>query len=143
MKTSAKGLKLIKSHEGLRLNAYLCPAKVWTIGYGHTGTAEPGMVISQTQAEELLQSDLAWAEREINNLPVQLNQHQFDALVSLIFNIGPGNFGRSTARRLIVANPSDRAIGPAIELWNKASGRVLPGLVRRRKEEAELYFQPI
>lgn len=140
MKTSKNGLELIKAHEGLRLTAYTCPAGVWTIGYGHTSTARQGMTIMRARADQLLALDVVNAENEVNSLPVQLNQNQFDALVSLVFNIGNGNFRRSTARRLILANPNDRAIAPAIELWNKANGDVLPGLVRRRKEEAELYF---
>lgn len=140
MKTSNRGLELIKTHEGLRLEAYQCPAKVWTIGYGHTSTAKPGMRISTAQAQELLQKDVEWAEAEVNSMGARLNQNQFDALVSLVFNIGSGNFRRSTVRRLVLANPNDRAIAPAFGLWNKANSQVLPGLVRRRKEEAELYF---
>lgn len=140
MKTSSKGMELIKKHEGLRLRAYQCPAKVWTIGYGHTATAKEGLVITLAEAEELLRADVEWAEKEVLRMKVPLNQNQFDALVSLIFNIGVGAFRRSTARRLIKANAADPAIRPAIRLWNQAGGRVLPGLVRRRDDEANMYF---
>jgi lysozyme len=141
MKTSLPGLNLIKEHEALRLNAYLCPAQVWTIGYGHTRTAKQGMKISIEQADALLREDLAWAEKEVNDIGVQLTQNQFDALVSLVFNIGGTLFRQSTARRLVAANPGDVAIGPAIRLFIKANGAVLPGLVSRRKHESELYYK--
>ena len=141
MVTSSNGLKVIKDHEGLRLTAYKCPADVWTIGWGHTASAREGMTITRAAAEELLKRDVAWAEDEVRRLPAKLNQNQFDALVSLIFNIGSGAFRGSTARRLIVENPNNPAIADAIKLWNKGGGRVLPGLVRRRAEEAELYFK--
>lgn len=140
MKTSPKGMELIKKHEGLRLRAYLCPAMVWTIGYGHTGTAREGLTITQAQADELLRADVEWAEREVLLMNVRLSQNQFDALVSLVFNIGIGAFRRSTARRLIVANANDPAIGAAIRKWNRAKGRVLPGLVTRRNDESQMYF---
>ena len=140
MRTSANGLQLIKKHEGLRLRAYQCPAMVWTIGYGHTGTARKGLVITEAKANELLMEDVQWAEGEVLRMNVRLTQNQFDALVSLVFNIGVGAFRRSSARRLIIANVGDPAIGPAIKLWKKAKGRVLPGLVRRRDDEATLYF---
>lgn len=140
MKTSSKGMELIKKHESLRLRAYLCPAKVWTIGYGHTATAKEGLVITLAEAEDLLRADVEWAEKEVLRMKVPLNQNQFDALVSLIFNIGVGAFRRSTVRRLIVANAADPGIRAAIRLWNQGGGRVLPGLVRRRDDEANLYF---
>jgi lysozyme len=141
MKTSLPGLNLIKEHEALRLNAYLCPALVWTIGYGHTRTAKQGMKISIEQADALLREDLAWAEKEVNDIGVQLTQNQFDALVSLVFNIGGTRFRQSTARRLVAANPADVAIGPAIRLFIKANGAVLPGLVSRRLHESQLYYK--
>ena len=113
---------------------------VWTIGYGHTGTAKEGLTITQAQADELLRADVEWAEREVLLMNARLTQNQFDALVSLVFNIGIGAFRRSTARRLIVANANDPAIGAAIRKWNRAKGRVLPGLVTRRSDESQLYF---
>lgn len=140
MRTSPKGMELIKKHEGLRLRAYQCPAMVWTIGYGHTSTAREGLTITHAQAEDLLRADVEWAEREVLLMNARLSQNQFDALVSLVFNIGIGAFRRSTARRLIMANTNDPAIGAAIRKWNRAGGRVLAGLVTRRIDESQLYF---
>lgn len=141
MKTSDKGIKLIAAHEGLRLEAYKCPAGVYTIGYGHTRTARPGMVITKQQAEELLKDDLITAENAVNNQNLKLTQNQFDALVSFVFNVGSGNFRTSTLLRKVKANADDPSIADEFKRWNKASGRVLFGLVRRREEEAHLYFK--
>jgi lysozyme len=131
---------MIKRHEGLRLRAYLCPANVWTIGYGHTSTAKEGMLISEGQAEELLKRDLRDFEiAVIKAVIVPLTQHQFDALVSLTYNIGAGAFTRSTLVKRL--NEGDYA-GAACEFdrWNKGGGRVLPGLVKRRDEERKLFL---
>lgn len=141
MKTSDKGIKLITAHEGLRLEAYKCPAGVYTIGYGHTRTARPGMVISKQRAEELLKDDLITAENAVNNQNLKLNQNQFDALVSFVFNVGSGNFRTSTLLRKVKANADDPSIADEFMRWNKANGRVLFGLVRRREEESKLYFK--
>ena len=143
MKTSNTGLKLIKSHEGLRLAAYLCPANVWTIGYGHTGTAKPGMVITEQQAEELLKKDLTHAENVVNSENLNINQNMFDALISFVFNVGSGNFKSSTLLKRIKANPRDQDITYQFSRWNKGGGKVLPGLTRRRAEEARLYFDTV
>ena len=86
MKTSPKGIALIKEFEGLRLKAYKCPGGVWTIGYGHTAGVKSGMVITEAQAEEYLKADLIVFERYLNGLGLALNQNQFDALVSFIYN---------------------------------------------------------
>ncbi|MGK7949886.1 MAG: lysozyme [Xenococcaceae cyanobacterium] len=100
MSTSQTGINLIKRWEGFRSNAYLCPGNVWTIGYGHTATAKPGMVINTHQAEMLLKSDLRRFETAVDSLThVPLNQAQFDALVSFTFNVGIGAFGKSTLLR--------------------------------------------
>lgn len=141
MKTSDKGIKLITAHEGLRLEAYKCPAGVYTIGYGHTRTARPGMVITRHRAEELLKDDLVTAENAVNNQNLKLNQNQFDALVSFVFNVGSGNFRTSTLLRKVKANVDDPSIADEFMRWNKANGRVLFGLVRRREEESNLYFK--
>lgn len=134
---------MIATHEGLRLEAYLCPAGVWTIGYGHTKGAKPGMTITRQQAEALLREDLLTAENTVNRLHLKLNQNQFDALVSFVFNVGSGNFQRSTLLKKIQANANDPAIASEFNKWNRGGGRVLPGLVKRRKQEAELYFSNI
>ena len=134
---------MIAGHEGLRLEAYLCPAGVWTIGYGHTKGAKPGMTITRQRAEALLKEDLLTAENTVNRLYLKLNQNQFDALVSFVFNVGSGNFLRSTLLKKIQANANDPSIAEEFNKWNRGGGRVLPGLVKRRQQEAELYFSNI
>lgn len=141
MKTSDKGIGLIKKYEGLRLKAYLCPAKVWTIGYGHTGGVKSGDVISEAQAEDFLCSDLESFEKAINSSGLSLNQNQFDALVSFSYNVGFGSFAKSTLFRLIKQNPSDENIRTEFLRWRYASGKELAGLKRRRVDEVNLYFQ--
>lgn len=140
MRTSRRGIELIKAHEGLRLNAYLCPAGVPTIGYGHTHGVKMGDRITADQAEKFLIGDLATAEREVNRYGFELTQNQFDALVSFVFNVGAGNFRSSTVLKRLKANPNDPDIANQFKRWVYGGGKVLPGLVRRRKEEAELYF---
>ena len=140
MKTSNKGIDLIKKHEGFRAKAYKCPAGKWTIGYGHTLNVKSTDVIDKAQAEVFLRQDVEFAEKEVNRHNLNINQNQFDALVSFVFNLGVGNFTRSTLLRKIKSNPNDPTIRKEFERWIYAGGKVLNGLVRRRKEEAELYF---
>ena len=140
MKTSPKGIALIKEFEGLRLKAYKCPGGVWTIGYGHTAGVRPGMVITEAQAEEFLKEDLFSCENAVNNQKLSINQNQFDALVSLIYNIGIGNFQKSTLLRKARVNPNDNSIMDEFLKWVYSKGRVLPGLQRRRLAEMKLYF---
>ena len=140
MNTSPKGITLIKEFEGLRLKAYQCPGGVWTIGYGHTAGVKPGMVITKAQAEEYLKADLIAFERYLNGLGLALNQNQFDALVSFIYNVGTGNFSSSTLLRKVRANPQDNSIMDEFLRWVYSKGRVLPGLQRRRLAEMKLYF---
>jgi len=139
MTTSEAGLSLIKHCEGLQLKAYKCPAGVWTIGYGHTKGVTAGMEISQGMAEKMLQEDVLPAERAINALHINLRQGQFDALVSFIFNLGEGNFNRSTLKKKIVAGSKDEEIATEFRRWNKAGGKVLAGLVKRRESEIKLW----
>ena len=140
MKTSPKGIALIKEFEGLRLKAYKCPGGVWTIGYGHTAGVKSGMVITEAQAEEYLKADLIVFERYLNGLGLALNQNQFDALVSFIYNVGTGNFSNSTLLRKVRANPQENSIMDEFLRWVYSKGRVLPGLQRRRLAEMKLYF---
>ena len=140
MKTSPKGITLIKEFEGLRLKAYKCPGGVWTIGYGHTAGVKPGIVITKAQAEEYLKADLIAFERYLNGLGLALNQNQFDALISFIYNVGTGNFSNSTLLRKVRANPQDNSIMDEFLRWVYSKGRVLPGLQRRRLAEMKLYF---
>lgn len=139
---NGSGLALIKRSEGLELKAYPDPGSggdPWTIGYGHTGPdVRPGMVITEAQAEELLKKDLERFEAAVADMCKVATDNQFSAMVSLAFNVGEENFRRSTLRRM--HNEGDH-MGAANEFqrWNRASGRVLNGLVRRRAAEAQLY----
>ena len=139
MKTGSKGIDLIKHFEGCELEAYKCPAGVWTIGYGHIKGVKEGMTITEQQAEEMLKSELNEYEGYINNLvTAELNQNQFDAMVSWVYNLGGGNLKASTL--LKVLNAGDYAGVPAQMMrWNKAGGKVLEGLTRRRQAEADLF----
>ena len=139
MKTAQKGLELIKHFEGCELTAYKCPAGVWTIGYGHIKGVSEGMTITQEQAEQMLLDELVEYENYINELvSVDLSQNQFDALVSWVYNLGPSNLRSSTL--LKVLNSGDYNGVPAqIMRWNKAGGKVLEGLTRRREAEALLF----
>ena len=140
MHTSPKGISLIKEFEGLRLKAYKCPGGVWTIGYGHTAGVKPGMVITEEQAEQFLKEDLLIFEKAVNNQNLSINQNQFDALVSLIYNIGIGNFKKSTLLLKVRIDPGDNSIMDEFLRWVYSKGRVLPGLQRRRLAEVKLYF---
>lgn len=140
MKTSPKGIALIKEFEGLRLKAYKCPGGVWTIGYGHTDGVRPGMVISERQAEDFLKAELIAFEKYLNDLRLAINQNQFDALISFIYNVGTDNFSSSTLLRKVKANPLDNSIMDEFLRWVYSKGRVLPGLQRRRLAEMKLYF---
>ena len=140
MTTSKNGIEFIKRHEGLRLKAYQDAAGVWTIGYGSTGGVRPGDVINEAQAEALLREDIRTAEREVNRHKLNINQNQFDALVSFTFNVGSGNFRSSTLLKRIKENPNHPDIKKQFGRWIYAGGKRLPGLVKRRAEEAKLYF---
>ena len=138
--SQVKNIDLIKKHEGLRLKAYLpTPNDVWTIGYGHTRDVRPGQVISQSQAEDFLRQDLDWVENSLNNsVKVPLKQNQYDALASLVYNIGATNFQSSTLLRKL--NTGDyKGASEQFLVWNKQKGRTLKGLVKRRQEEKD-YF---
>ena len=139
MKTSQYGIDLIKHFEGCELEAYQCAAGVWTIGYGHIKGVSEGMTITQEQAEQMLLDELVEYENYINELvSVDLSQNQFDALVSWVYNLGPSNLRSSTL--LKVLNSGDYNGVPAqIMRWNKAGGKVLEGLTRRREAEARLF----
>jgi len=140
MKTSDKGIDLIKKYEGFRAKAYKCPSDKWTIGYGHTLNVKSTDVIDKAQAEYFLRQDVEFAEKEVNKHNLNINQNQFDALVSFVFNLGVGNFARSTLLRKIKSNPDDPTIRKEFERWVYAGGKILTGLIKRRKEEANLYF---
>tara|TARA_A100001388_G_C28450241_1_gene348255 strand:- start:22 stop:453 length:432 start_codon:yes stop_codon:yes gene_type:complete len=134
-----EGLALIKKFEGCELKAYQCSAGVWTIGYGHTKDVVEGMEITQEEAEQMLVDELHEYESYINKyVTVALSQNQFDALVSWVYNLGPANLTASTM--LKVLNSGEYEDVPAqMKRWNKAGGKVLEGLIRRREAEACLF----
>lgn len=140
MKTSQKGIDFIKRHEALRLNAYKDAVGVWTIGYGHTLTAKEGMIITEAEAERLLKLDLKTAEAEINRHLLPLKQHQFDSLASFVFNVGIGAFSKSTLLKRLKMDVNHPDIASQFNRWVYGGGKILKGLVKRRKEEANLYI---
>jgi lysozyme len=140
MKTSDNGLNLIKSCEGLYLKAYLCPAKVATIGYGSTRDVKLGMVITVDQAIERLKADLAPVEAYLNKSGLVLTQNQFDALVSFIFNLGEGAFDKSTLKKEIIEKDVE-GIKRQWMRWINAAGKPLKGLKIRRKLELDLFLK--
>lgn len=139
MNISQEGLALIKKFEGCRLKAYRCSANVLTIGYGHTGGVKEDDNISQPEADELLKEDIAKFEEYVNdNVIVELKQYQFDALVAWTFNLGPGNLRESTMLKKL--NDADYTSVPfEMRRWNKAGGKTLDGLIRRRQAEGLLF----
>ena len=163
MKINKKGIELIKKYESCKLEAYLCPAGIVTIGYGTTGKdIKLGMSITQKRAEKLLYNDIEKFETIVNKYELKLNENQFSAVVSLIYNIGQGNFNESTLVKLLIKNPNTKEtirllemsgnvikfIGDVSELnvieynflrWCNANGKGLKGLYNRRKSEYELY----
>lgn len=141
MKINDAGLNIIKKYEGCHLTAYKCPSGVWTIGYGHTHGVTQGMTITQEQADDFLRSDVSNAEKYVSqyNELYHFTSNQFSALVSFTYNCGVGNF-----RKLI--NGGQRTIteiSNAIPNYNKGGGKVLQGLVKRRKEEKAMFDKDI
>lgn len=134
------GIELIMRNEGCKLKAYLCPAGIWTIGYGCTGPdIIAGLVITQAQAERMLLDRLAgFCSAVTGMVKVKLSENQFSALVSLAFNIGSGALSKSTLIRKLNAGDYDGAAAE-FDKWNKAGGKVLPGLVIRRAAERHLF----
>ena len=146
MNISKVGLDLIKSFEGCQLKAYKCPAGVWTIGWG---TTEPingikpheGMIITQQQADELLIKNLKGYENAVNKyVTYSINQNQFDALVSFAYNCGNGALKTSTLLKKLNAGDVQGAANEFLR-WNKANGKVLNGLTRRREAERKLFLK--
>ncbi len=146
-KIGSKGLELIKSFEGLKLKPYLCPANIPTIGFGNTyypngqkvKLTDPAITIEK--AEELLKFLLVTYEKSVDSFcRDDISQSQFDALVSFAYNVGTGALQKSTLIKKVNANPKDVTIADEFLKWNKAGGRVLVGLTRRRQAEAKLYF---
>jgi lysozyme len=146
-KLSQKGLELIKQFEGLSLTPYVCAGGINTIGYGNTYYTNGKKVtlqdkpITKQQAEELLKHSLSTYEKAVDSFcRDDISQSNFDALVSFAYNLGTGALQKSTLIKKVNANPKDVTIADEFLKWNKANGRVLAGLTRRRQAEANLYF---
>ena len=134
-----EGVALIKKFEGCELEAYQCSANVWTIGYGHTKDVEKGDTITKEEAEQMLVDELHEYENYINKyVNVALSQNQFDALVSWVYNLGPANLKASTMLKVLNDGKYEE-VPYQMKRWNKAGGKVLDGLIRRREAEALLY----
>ena len=137
-------IDIVEKFEGLRLRSYKCPAGIWTCGVGHTGPdVAEGMVVSEDVAEEWLRVDLEESAKTVNRaVRVPLNTNERSALISFVFNLGSGAFTSSTL--LKVLNMGDR-LGAANQFlrWDKAGGKVLPGLTKRREAERALFLTEV
>lgn len=151
MALNQASIDLIKEFEGWRADAYVDPAtsgEPITIGYGHTSAAglpkvKLGMTITKTQGEEILRRDLEDVERTVDSLVrVPINENQRGALVSFTYNLGGGNFAKSTLLKKVNAKDFPGAAGE-FKKWNKAAGKVMAGLTRRRSAEAKLFSTPV
>ena len=141
-------IALLHKYEGLVLDAYLCPAKVLTVGYGNTfyedgSKVKVGDKITKERAEELfnniLENNFATPVRKL--VKTQLTNNQFSALVSFAYNVGIANLKKSTLLKMVNSNPNNPEIRKQFMRWNRAAGKVLLGLTRRREAEANLYFK--
>jgi lysozyme len=142
-----KGYLLITKHEGLKLKPYLCPAKIPSIGYGNTYYPDGKRVtlldkdITKQQAFDMFKEIANRFAKRVDALVISnINQNQFNALVSFAYNVGTGNFASSTLLKKVNKNPNDLTLKAEFLRWNKAGGKVLNGLTNRRNEEADLYF---
>jgi lysozyme len=155
MKTGERGLKLIKEFEGCKLSAYQCPAGIWTIGIGstHYGDGTPvtknKTLPNEGAAIALLAATIGKYEKAVNDVGVELTQNEFDACVSLAYNIGigdkivgKGGFCNSTLVKMLKAGDDKAEIAKQFLRWDKAGGKPLAGLTRRRNAEAELFLTP-
>lgn len=147
MKLNDEGYNLITKHEGLVLKPYLCPAKVPTIGYGNTYYEDGKRVtlldkpITKQRAFEMFK-EIAdrFAKVVSQSLTSDVNQRQFNSLVSFTYNVGVANFKKSTLLKLVNANPNNKQIENEFKKWTRANGKVLSGLVKRRQDESNYYF---
>ena len=139
MKISREGLNIIKKFEGLELEAYKCAAGVWTIGYGHTKGVFEGQKITKAEADGLLAEELIEYEKAVNDaVTISIDQCMFDALVSWTYNLGPTNLNASTMLKVLNSGDYD-GVPAQIKRWNKAGGKTLDGLIRRRQAEGLLF----
>lgn len=146
MQIGEKGLELIKHYEGLKLEAYLCPANKWTIGYGSTYYEDRSLVkrgdkIPKERAEQLLAGVVkGFVAGVLASVKAPVTQDQFDALVSLAYNIGLSNFKSSTLLKLLNSGAPRADIAAQFHRWNRGGGKVQPGLITRRQSEYELFM---
>ena len=145
-KISEKALEFIAEHEGLRLKAYLCPASVFTIGFGTTrypngSKVKIGDEITKDDAFKLLKFDVGKFELAVDAMTTdKVNQNQFDALVSFAYNLGSDALKKSTLLKVVNTNSNDPRIKKEFQKWVYADGKKLGGLIKRRQDEANLYF---
>ena len=140
MKSSELLINKIIEFEGCKLQAYKCPAGVWTIGVGHTKGVKQGQTITKAQAMTLLKGDLLPCENYVNNLGVCKTQGEFDSLVDFVFNLGTAALGRSTLLKYIRAKKPEQYIREEFGKWVNSKGMRLKGLVIRRQWEADRYY---
>lgn len=150
MKLTKEIKDFVKAKEGLSLTAYLCPAGVWTIGYGNTSyetgiKVKQGDKISKERAELLFNNTFENFALQVKQLVFKstLNDNQFSALVSFAYNVGIGALKSSTLLKKVKANPNDKTIANEFAKWNKGGGKVLAGLTSRRAKESDIYFKKI
>jgi lysozyme len=147
MKLNKEGIKLMHDFEDCKLEAYLCPAKKWTIGWGNTfyedgKPVKQGDKITQERADQLFMIVAEdFAKRVRTLVKKTLTENQFSAIVCFTYNVGVANLSKSTLLKKVNVNPLDQSIKDEFMKWNKVAGKVLNGLTRRRKAEAELYFK--
>ena len=143
MNVSQNCVELIKHFEGFEDTAYLCPANVWTIGYGRTRNVKEGDRITEPQAErDLLEELEEFKHQVLHSVKVELTQNELDALTSWTYNLGVGNLNSSTLLKKLNAGSKDEVPAEMLR-WNKASGKVLAGLTKRREAEAELWAKEV
>jgi lysozyme len=144
-----KGIAIIRKYEGLKLRAYICPSGLPTIGYGATfyengSRVQIGDVINIDRADKLLHFQVKlFADEVRRTVKSNINENQLGALVSFCFNVGGNAFSKSTLAKKVNANPNDPTIRNEFMRWTRGGGKVLPGLVKRREEEANLYYAPV
>jgi lysozyme len=141
MEASKELIDKLKEFEGFRSKAYLCPAGVWTIGYGHTFGVRCGDIVTEESAEEFLRSDLEKIYPVVRKCRDDFSQHQFDALCSFVFNLGVGNFECSTLYKVLRRDKDSEEVGKQIRRWVYCNGKVLAGLTKRREWEARYYYE--
>lgn len=146
MKLDKKGYDLIRKHEELKLKAYLCPAKIPTIGYGNTfyedgSNVKIGDEINKERADKLFEIIADYfADKVFKITKAKLTQNQFNALVSFAYNVGLGNYRNSTLLKKVLYNPNSKDVEIQFMRWTKANGVELKGLINRRKDEIKLYY---